>query len=316
MYEKRDSSVDGVNDLSDALHDLHSGLDDLSDAGNDLRDAADAMFDAALSQASQTTAAVGAGTLTRENYAEVLDTLAAADPRFAALKEQLDASRSFAEGVSGYVDGAADAADGSGEISENVDEFRDDLLDFIDEAADIDFHNITSFVQREANPRIGASLAKVGMYHVGGYIAGAIILVLFAYICSVFVISTIENESQFIGALYAMGVHRQKILAHYITLPVVVTFIGGVIGTAVGFSPIGRGMLTASVIGPYSVPAVENHYSPLLLLYGILMPPVLAALRCSLPTAIATPTTGSAGTGSFCALPTAPHQMTAAPPSA
>ena len=216
--------------------------------------------------------------LNKENYAEVLESLAGLQPQFAVLKEQLDTSKAFAEGVAAYVDGASEAADGSGELSENVDSFRDDFLSFIDEAAEIDFHNITSLVQREANPRIGASLAKVGMYHVGGYIAGAIILVLFAYICSVFVISTIENESQFIGALYAMGVHRGKILAHYITLPVVVTFIGGVIGTAIGFSPIGRGMLTVSVIGPYSVPSVENHYSPLLLMYGILMPPVLAAL--------------------------------------
>lgn len=138
--------------------------------------------------------------------------------------------------------------------------------------------NVQFFLQREANPRIGASLAKVEMYHVGGMISGAVVLALFAYICTIFVSATIENESQYIGALYAMGVHRRKILMHYVMLPVAITLIGGIIGTILGYSPLGRGLLTASVIGPYSVPKVVDHYSVALLIYGILMPPVLSAI--------------------------------------
>ncbi|MBR1824609.1 MAG: ABC transporter permease [Ruminococcus sp.] len=166
-------------------------------------------------------------------------------------------------------------------IAETDDKYISELIDRLfgtnGQFSDTDFNNISFFMQRESNPRIGASLAKVGMYHVGGIITGAVILILFAYICSIFVIGTIEQESQFIGALYAMGVHRKKIMLHYITLPVVITLIGGIIGTVSGCSPLGRGLLTSSVIGPYSVPQVKDHYSVWLLVYGILMPPVLAA---------------------------------------
>lgn len=278
VYDTRDSCTDGVDKLSDAVNELDDGIKELDSSGSDLREAAENMRDLALQQASQQVTAAGGAELTLENYAEVLDQLSALSPQFTVLKEQIDGYCKFADSVSEYVDGVGKASDGSGEIAEKVSDFKGDLLDFIDEAANIDFNNISSFIQKDANPRIGASLAKVGMYHIGGYIAGVIMLVLFGYICSVFVISNIENESQFIGALYSMGVHRRKILAHYVTLPVVISFIGGIIGTMAGYSPLGRGMLTDSVIGPYSVPEVVDHYSVGLLLYGIFMPPILAAV--------------------------------------
>lgn len=278
VYQTRKDCTNGVNDLTDALDAMHDGLSALSDGGADLRKAADDMTDAAIAQASRITEAAGAGKLTKSNYAEILGKLAEIDPQFAVLKEQIDGYCAFADGIREYTSSVTEVEEGSGEIADAVGDFKTDLLKMMDEALDIDFHNISFFLQREANPRIGASLAKVEMYHVGGIITGAVLLILFAYICSIFVIGTIEQESQFIGALYAMGVHRRKIMLHYITLPVVITLIGGVIGTVLGYSPLGRGMLINSVIGPYSVPQVNAHSSVWLLLYGILMPPVLAAI--------------------------------------
>ena len=136
---------------------------------------------------------------------------------------------------------------------------------------------MTEFVTAEENMRIGATTDDQVINKLAGLVAGVIIMILFTYVISVFVVHTIEAESGVIGALYAMGVTGKDLIMHYLTLPVCVTFISGVIGMAIGFSPVGVRQQMADTYNYFSFPEVPDVYPVYLLLYGAVMP-VLAAV--------------------------------------
>lgn len=99
-------------------------------------------------------------------------------------------------------------------------------------------------------------------------------MMLFAYVISVFVVHGIERESSVIGALYALGVKRKDLMLHYLTLPVCVTTVAGLIGFGIGISPWGIPTQMADAYAYYSVPQIEVLIPPILIIYGIIMPPV------------------------------------------
>lgn len=103
-------------------------------------------------------------------------------------------------------------------------------------------------------------------------------MMLFAYVISVFVVHGIERESSVIGALYALGVKRKDLMLHYLTLPVCVTTVAGLIGFGIGISPWGIPTQMADAYAYYSVPQIEVLIPPILIIYGIIMPPVTAII--------------------------------------
>lgn len=138
--------------------------------------------------------------------------------------------------------------------------------------------NLTQFLTAKENPRIGAAADDQVINKLASLVAGVILIVLFAYVLSVFIAHNIEKESSVIGALYALGVKRKDLLYHYLTLPVIVTIISSIIGTVLGFSPIGIPTQMADTYVYYSVPELKIVYPPYLLFYALFMPPILAIL--------------------------------------
>ena len=65
---------------------------------------------------------------------------------------------------------------------------------------------MTYFLVAEDNPRVLGAAGDQEINKIGGLIAGVILMVLFTYVISVFVVHGIEQESSVIGALYALGV--------------------------------------------------------------------------------------------------------------
>ncbi|MEI3299779.1 MAG: hypothetical protein V8R67_03650 [Eubacterium sp.] len=66
-----------------------------------------------------------------------------------------------------------------------------------------------SFVKCDENIRTLASVDDQQINISAGVIFGVIILILLAYVISVFVVHNIEKESSIIGTLYALGVRRR-----------------------------------------------------------------------------------------------------------
>lgn len=103
-------------------------------------------------------------------------------------------------------------------------------------------------------------------------------MMLLAYVISVFVIHQIQRESSVIGALYALGAKKKDLIAHYITLPTIVAFVGGIIGMLIGFSPAGLNYQMLDTYAYFSLPEFAPVYPVYLVIYSVVMPPVISMI--------------------------------------
>lgn len=152
----------------------------------------------------------------------------------------------------------------------------------IDDIFSEDAQNLMTFVKAGDNARIQAASGDQELYRSVGTIAGAILLILISYVLSVFVVHSIDQESAVIGALYALGVKRKNLMAHYVTLPTVITFVSGLIGTLLGYSSLGVPIQMQDCYNYYSLPDLDVIYMPYLFIYGIVVPPVISIIVNSL----------------------------------
>lgn len=284
--QTRTDLQDALTALADGAGELTDGMDELTGYSADLNDAADALFDAMLAQAEESLAQAGITVqLTAENYAAQMEKLADDPSTSAALKQtladaagQLDALEQFRQGVHQYTEGASQAAaDGSAQLRDGVQELQNAADDILDEYFSFDLDNLTQFLPAAENPRIGGAADDVEINLYGSGAAGVILMILFTYVISVFVVHTIEQESSIIGALYAMGVTRNQLLVHYLAAPVVVSWLGGVCGLLLSLTPIGCVQQMQDTYLYYSLPQLGVRLPGLLLVYALVMPPVIAA---------------------------------------
>lgn len=174
----------------------------------------------------------------------------------------------FKDGIKDLKSGANELADGVAELKKETDSFLKDY--------DTDLANITSFVTSDDNPRTGGAADDQQINVQAGYFFGVLLMLLFTYVISVFVVHGIEKESSVIGALYALGVKRRDLMMHYLTLPVIVTTVAGIIGFLIGISNVGIPVQMADAYAYYSIPDMDVKIPPILVVYGIVMPPLAA----------------------------------------
>lgn len=174
----------------------------------------------------------------------------------------------FKDGIKDLKSGANELADGVAELKKETDSFLKDY--------DTDLANITSFVTSDDNPRTGGAADDQQINVQAGYFFGVLLMLLFTYVISVFVVHGIEKESSVIGALYALGVKRRDLMMHYLTLPVIVTTVADIIGFLIGISNVGIPVQMADAYAYYSIPAMDVKIPPILIVYGIVMPPLTA----------------------------------------
>lgn len=181
-------------------------------------------------------------------------------------------------GVTELYGASAALSEGTLRLADGMEELQEGAEELLDEYFDTSISKLVQFVKAEDNFRVGAAKDDQLINKYGGIIAGVIVLVLFSYVLSVFVVYNIEKESSTIGALYALGVRRKELIRHYLCLPVAITLAAGVIGSAVGFSDIGVRIQMRDCYVYYSIPEVEKAYPLYLLVYALVLPPLLAAL--------------------------------------
>lgn len=186
--------------------------------------------------------------------------------------DKLKNALSTAEGNNGNItEGAVNLAEGMGKLKDNTDELLDKYFK-------VNINNLTQFITAEDNSRIKASAGDQVINKYVGMVAGIIIMVLFTYVISVFVIHGIERESSVIGTMYALGVKKKELMMHYLTLPVLITLIAGICGTLIGFSRYGVDIMMQDCYTYYSVPKLQDLHLVYLIIYGVIMPPMVAAL--------------------------------------
>lgn len=276
---KKEDIEEGVADLNDGAKELYEGLNELKASSGSLTEGMNALFETCLAQANQSLAALGVkAELTADNYADILDKLykAAKSADIKQLKESLAAADKLRGGTVDYTDGVDSAAEGAGELADGVAKLDEKTAELLDEYFTIDLDNLTSFVKSSDNLRIRGAENDVAKNKQIGALAGIILMVLFTYVISVFVIHRIQNESSVIGALYALGVKKRDLLRHYITLPALIALAGGIIGTIIGIYKIPSEMWES--YNYFSIPKFDVVVPSYLFVYGIVMPPVTAMI--------------------------------------
>lgn len=261
---------------------VQTSMSQLAAASSDLRTGAEA-FDAAvgelpgqLKQLDEGIAGLGAA------LGALSDKYAALDGGVGAYAGGVDrltnAYGSLVEGSAALSAGASDLAEGSAAYREGVGAFQEETGAWLDESFSGEVDKLTDFITAADNPRIKAASDDVLININVGLFAGLVVLVLFSYVISVFVVHTIDTESAVIGALYALGVKRRELIGSYVLLPVLICLVGGMIGTAIGYSDIGIENMMDESRAYYSTPPIHTFYNPGLLAYGIVVPPVVAAI--------------------------------------
>ncbi len=277
----------GVGEASIGNQQLFGGLSTLYTASEVVVDGTDAVVDALIdmveAQLKESDITVD---LTADNYKEELERLTTEGSSVdAKLKDSLKEAKDtladledFREGIIDYTDAVDEIADGSRELRDGVQELQDETDDMIEEYFTFDIDNLTQFLIAADNPRIDAAAGDVIINRFAGILAGIILMVLFTYVISVFVIHNIEKESSVIGALYALGVTRGQLLFHYLLNPMLIAFLGGVVGCILGFSKYGTGWQMGDSIAYYSLPPMRIVTPGYLLFYSLIMPPVTAVV--------------------------------------
>ena len=277
----------GVGEASIGSQQLFCGLSTLYTASETVVDGTDAVVDALIdmeeAQLKESDITVD---LTSDNYKEELDRLMAEGSSVdVKLKDSLNDAKDtladledFREGIIDYTDAVDAIADGSRKLRDGVQELQDETDDMIEEYFAFDIDNLTQFLIAADNPRMDAAAGDVVINRFAGILAGIILMVLFTYVISVFVIHNIEKESSVIGALYALGVTRGQLLFHYLLNPLLISSLGGAVGCILGFSEYGTGWQMGDSIAYYSLPPMRIVTPGYLLFYSLIMPPVTAAV--------------------------------------
>ena len=249
LYKDKTDFEDGLTELTDGTNDLYDGISDVSDGANDLKSAVE------------------------ENNSsfELLQ-----NTPYEALTKITDG---YLEGAEDLKDGTDELLDGAVDFKDGVQEFDEEVRDFLDESYTVDIANLESFYENKDNPRVASDAASdVIIKKLVSLVAGAILVMLFAYVISVFIIHQINEESSIIGTLYAMGMKRGALTLHYIMLPTLVTFIAGLVGMLLGFSSIGVDFQMKDSYLYYSVPKMDKVYPLYIIIYCVVMPPVISIL--------------------------------------
>lgn len=150
-----------------------------------------------------------------------------------------------------------------------------DETELKDQLKDTEQNKLLSFVPADSNSRIGNAAKDVSMNKEGGILGGILLFLIFVYVISVFTVHRIEEENVMIGTLYSLGISKSEVIRSYTLLPLLLTFLGGIFGTILGFSPIGINVQTASTYKSYSLPAMETKYPIFLIAYGLVVPSLI-----------------------------------------
>lgn len=302
-YGKKDEITDGINDLVDGVKELADGVDELKDGTKELADGMEELYDGSV-ELYDGSVELYDGTKELKNgtkefrdgivefkvgTGELTDATKKLDDGAKELsdgtKELSDGSKELSDGVKEAYDGSIELDDGAGELKDGVTELKDgvdDLKEQSDEMLDKFFkdspNNITEFMLKDENNRIGGAAGDLQMNRSVGLLAGVIVMVLFTYVLSVFVIHQIQNESSVIGALYSLGVRKKELVSHYITLPTLVCFLGGLCGGLLGLCKFGSDSQMGDTYSYYSVPWFGMMVPLYLIIYAVAMPPLVSAL--------------------------------------
>ena len=263
MYQDKTDFEEGLDELVDGTDELYDGITEVYDGASELNDGTAEFYDAV------------------EDNNKNFNLLKASpySPLTQITDGYLEGAEELKRGTEELKDGTKELKEGADEFKDGIEDFNKDVREFLDDNYEVNIPNLESFYENKDNPRIASDAASdVILKRLVSLVAGAILVMLFAYVISVFIIHQINEESSVIGTLYAMGVKKSSLIAHYVLLPTIVTFVAGLIGMAVGFSEVGVDFQMLDSYLYYSIPQMDKIYPVYIIMYCLVMPPVISVI--------------------------------------
>lgn len=137
-------------------------------------------------------------------------------------------------------------------------------------------NNLLGFVKTAENSRITGYEDNVNATASVCIMMGIFLAVLLAFIISIFITHSINQDSVVIGTLYALGVKEGSLLKQYTLLPVLVIFFGGVVGEIIGYILCGVSIATGAA--SYSYPDIVPHFYGSSIVFGVVIPTLFGLL--------------------------------------
>lgn len=104
-----------------------------------------------------------------------------------------------------------------------------------------------------------------------------ILIVIIAFIFAITISNTITKESSAIGTLRALGYTRGELIAHYISTPVIVTFVAAIVGNLLGYT-VFKNVVVSMYYSNYSLPTYETIWNAEAFLKTTLIPVCLMVI--------------------------------------
>ena len=133
---------------------------------------------------------------------------------------------------------------------------------------------MTDFVPEPDNQAIHFASDDMGSDTAMVMVLLYIVIIIMAFIFAVTSISTIEKESTVIGTLRASGYTRKELIIHYMELPMIIMFIGAIIGNILGYT-IFKDIVAAIYYNSYSLTVYTTIWSPYAFVMTTIIPCVL-----------------------------------------
>ncbi len=108
----------------------------------------------------------------------------------------------------------------------------------------------------------------------GASILCYILIAVIAFIFAITISNTIEKEASVIGTLRASGYSKEELIVHYMSMPLIVTLIGAVLGNIAGYT-LFMDIAVGLYYNSYSLPSCTAVLSPLAMIKTTVIPLLL-----------------------------------------
>ena len=151
-------------------------------------------------------------------------------------------------------------------------EMAEDLMDIIKDEAKLE-----TYIPRYLNQAIIFTGEDMGSDQAMMTVLLYIVIVIMAFVFGVTVSNTITKEANVIGTLRASGYTKGELIRHYMTLPVLVTLAGAVVGNILGYT-VFKDVCAAMYYGSYSLPTYVTIWNAEAFLLTTVVPVVIMVL--------------------------------------
>lgn len=122
-------------------------------------------------------------------------------------------------------------------------------------------NELKDYVPSYGNPAINFATDDMGSDMSMGGVILDILIIIIAFIFGVTISNTISKESSTIGTLRASGYTRGELVRHYLSMPVIVTFLAAIVGNILGYT-VFKNVVVGMYYNSYSLPTYETIWNP------------------------------------------------------